>query len=254
MGNGFAREKIAHVRRRDIAVLVTGFGPFHEQYPRNPSYEIIKSLPRTLAAPAPNGSAIHIFDYGHPIRASYEEIREMVPLLHESYAGVVDLVLHVGMATGRDNYALERVGHRDGYTRHRDLDGRTLPHDDGLLRFADCPLRMSTSLDHDQVLRRWRGNIFDLSKSSPAAEVECQGSTDAGHFVCDYIYFNSLAWFGRQNGMLEGGEASDRPVLFLHVPPNSDETTIAKGTEVVVALIEAMVETWVKSTANGRFG
>lgn len=99
LGNGFANGFATH-KRRDVTVLVTGFGPFDERYPRNPSYEIVKSLPRTLESPAPDGSAIHVVDYGPPIRVCYEEVRELVPMLHESYAGVVDLVLHVGMDGG----------------------------------------------------------------------------------------------------------------------------------------------------------
>lgn len=151
------------------------------------------------------------------------------------------------MAVGRDYYAVEQMGRRDGYTSNRDLDGKTLPADDGLLRFADCPEKMLSSLNCDEVLRRWRVNICDLPKDNLAYETDCRRSDDAGSYVCDYIYFNSLAWFGRQNGRLEGGGPSARPVLFLHVPPESDERAIAKGREVAVALIDAIVETWCQS-------
>ena len=49
--------------------------------------------------------------------------------------------------------------------------------------------------------------------------------------ICaDYIYFNSLAWFGRRNGVLAGGEAKDRPVLFFHVPAESDVAALERGT------------------------
>ncbi len=88
-------------RQRAVRVLVTGFGPFQERYPINPSFEITRSLPETLQTLTADGKEVQIISYGAPIRVCYEEVRELVPLLHENYLGTTDLILHSGMASGR---------------------------------------------------------------------------------------------------------------------------------------------------------
>ena len=235
-------------QHREITVLVTGFGPFQDKHPVNPSYEIARSLSSTLPTVTASGRELHVIGYGTPIRVCYKEVRELVPVLHESYLGIVDLVLHIGMASGRDHYTAELYGHRDGYIKNKDLDGRTLPIDDGLIHFGDCPASMTTSLDYEEVLRSWKRNVAHIPETSPANGADCRPSEHAGHYLCDYIYFNSLAWFGRRHEKLDGGIGTDRPVLFLHVPAESDPQTLEKGRQVTLALIEAMVDNWCHST------
>lgn len=236
--------------KREVTILVTGFGPFQAKYPVNPSFEITRSLPQELPPSAADGSQVTIIAYGTPIRVCYETVRELVPKVHESYIDNVDLVLHIGMASGRNFYTVEEIGRRDGYYKNKDLDGKTLPEDDGLLRFADCPVSMTTSLNYPAVLRRWQMMMLGLPEDSPGFGADCQPSNDAGNYLCEYIYFNSLAWYGRRSGNLIDGMASDRPVLFLHVPAESDEEALARGRVVTLALIEAMVEELLLSRAN----
>jgi pyrrolidone-carboxylate peptidase len=238
-------------KQRAVRVLVTGFGPFQERYPINPSFEITRSLPETLQTLTCDGREVQIIGYGAPIRVCYEEVRELVPLLHENYLGSVDLILHIGMASGRQHYTAELYAHRDGYTKNKDLDGKTLPPDDGAKQFPDCPIMMTTSLDFSDVLSKWRTKIKDLPKSSAAYGADCRPSEDAGRYLCDFIYYNSLAWFGRRNSRLDGGKVTDRPVLFLHVPAESDPKMLQKGTQVALALIEAMVDNWCSAKTNG---
>lgn len=65
-------------------------------------------------------------------------------------------------------------------------------------------------------------------------------STNAGHFLCDYIYFNSLAQCFKAN--------ETRRVAFLHVPaakPEPDylyEEHIKVGREIATQLIRSVVE------------
>lgn len=236
------RRRQASVSQNEVTVLVTGFGPFQDKYPVNPSFEITRSLPQALPAPAPHGAQTNIIAYGTPVRVCYESVRELVPKMHESYLDSVDLVLHIGMASGRDFYTLEQIAHRDGYHKNKDLDGETLPEDDGLLRFADCPANMTSSLNCPKVFQKWRTIMESLPEDSPGFGADCRPSDDAGYYLCDYIYFNSLAWYGRRSGNRLDGLASDRPVLFLHVPAESGEEMLAKGKVVAMALIEAMAE------------
>lgn len=59
-------------------------------------------------------------------------------------------------------------------------------------------------------------------------------SEDAGHYLCDYIYYESLVH------LEQAGE--ERKVLFLHVPSDPSEHSVALGRELVLQLVRAMVE------------
>lgn len=232
---------------RHVTVLVTGFGPFQERYPVNPSYEIAKLLPNLLPGTTKNGRRVQIITYDNPIRVCYDEVRELIPPLLESFYETVDLVLHIGMSSGRDFYTAEEYAHRDGYSKNKDLDGETLSAYHGLEFFDDCPPIMTTSLDCEDVLRKWHLNLASTPETSPGLNAECRLSEDAGHYLCDYIYYNSLAWYGRKNKSLTGGDVTDRPVVFLHVPAESNSYILQRGRAVAIALIEAMVEHWCSS-------
>ncbi|KAK5168964.1 uncharacterized protein LTR77_006273 [Saxophila tyrrhenica] len=247
--NGMATEPLvpSNDGERPLTVLVTGFGPFQDRFPVNPSYEILKLLPSTFTCLS-GEKEIQIIAYHHPIRVSYEEVRRLVPVIHASYPQGVDLILHIGMASGRTFYTAERSAHRDGYEKNKDVDGQTLAADHGQTFFGDCDPILRTSLDYERVLQRWKWNLQNVPESSAAYGADCRGSDDAGHYLCDYIYFNSLAWLARNPTPRADGAANERPVMFLHVPAESDPRMLYKGKEVALALIEAMVESWIEST------
>ncbi|KAF2724252.1 peptidase C15, pyroglutamyl peptidase I-like protein [Polychaeton citri CBS 116435] len=235
-----------------VTVLVTGFGPFQQEWPVNPSFEIARSLPEYLSSAPEESVKIRIIGYGSPIRVSYDDVRELVPVLHDSYNGSVDIVLHIGMASGRKYYAIERYAHRDGYDRNNDLDKRKLPPDDGQKWYPDCPAKMATSLQFEDVFKRWQSNVNEAPREAFSQQQNQNGnqitdvrmSYDAGHYLCDFIYFNSLAYFARRSGEIEGGRSPGRPVLFLHVPPESNEDAIMRGRAVTTALVQAMADSW----------
>jgi len=60
-------------------------------------------------------------------------------------------------------------------------------------------------------------------------------SEDAGRYLCDFIYYSSLAYLTKE-------KEEERRVVFLHVPVNSDETAVNTGTEVALELIRALVQ------------
>lgn len=232
--------------KKELTILVTGFGPFQEKYPVNPSFEIARLLPDYLPATSPHDSAVRIISYGTPIRVAYGEVRELIPKLHDAYNGLVDLVLHIGMASGRKFYCAERYGHRDGYVKNKDLDGKMPPHDEGKTTFGDCPDVMTTSLDFESVILNWQTNMLGIPEGEPGASADIRPSEDAGRYLCDYIYFNSLAYFGRKSGDMEGGKDCSRPVLFFHVPAESDEASLQSGRAVCLGLIRAMADNFTR--------
>lgn len=243
--NGTSEPNGLHTRV--FTILVTGFGPFQEKFPVNPSFEIAVRLPGRLPS-TQSHTAVRIIQHPSPIRVSFDSVRELVPKLHDEHAGSIDAVLHIGMASGRKHYCIERYAHRDGYVKNKDLDGKIPPSNEGSTIFADCPAKMTTSLDYDDILQNWQTNVHSIPEEIPGGDCEIKESQDAGHYLCDYIFFNSLAHTGRKSGQMEGHGSTLRPVLFLHVPAESDGDMLERGTAVTVELIRAMADSYMKRT------
>lgn len=162
----------------------------------------------------------------------------------------IDLLLHIGMAGPRLHYALERVGRRDGYTL-RDVDDQLLgdtPADRGDPQWPwyGVPAALESDLDLDDVLTRWRGH-------APAG-TDLRISVDAGRYLCDFIYFSSLAHLYRRGQETKGEDDryARRRVSFLHVPAAATPERVAAGKELVVELIRSLVESEVVARAKGK--
>ncbi|KAJ2904142.1 hypothetical protein MKZ38_008763 [Zalerion maritima] len=211
---------------------------------------------------------VRIYVHPAPIRVSYRTVRAIVPKL---WAGTatredsdsdrdvpldspvhrtpnreangptpatrIDIVVHIGMAGPRHTYQVEMLGHRDGYAMS-DVDGKMLgddspnpetgrrPCDEDDWAWKGTPNHLVTDVDIKDVHRRW----MELLPGS----VPLILSTDPGRYLCDFIYFSSLAYLYRRE--------ERRRVVFLHVPCDPDEKMLQKGRQVALGLIQALVE------------
>ncbi|KAK1769410.1 putative pyroglutamyl peptidase type I [Phialemonium atrogriseum] len=230
--------------KEELTVLVTGFGPFKEQHPVNPSWEIASRLPDYLppiraktAHPSSSSAAplppVRILVHPEAIRVNYQTVRGLVPRLWDLGGDKrrIDVAIHIGMAGPAMAYSVERRGHRDGYAL-KDVDGELLKDQDRRLREGEdwvwhgMPKEMETDFDLDDVLGRWK-------KHSPDG-LDLRISEDAGRYLCDFIYFSSLAHLTKAQ--------ETKRVVFLHVPSNSSEKAIATGRELALQLIRSIVE------------
>lgn len=83
---------------------------------------------------------------------------------------------------------------------------------------------------HD--LRSWA----DLTKG-----LDVRISYDAGRYLCEYLYYSSLAFLHVCGN--DGVSLQDRiTVALLHVPRGAEPEDIATGKRVTMALISAMVD------------
>ncbi|QIW96033.1 hypothetical protein AMS68_001551 [Peltaster fructicola] len=214
---------------------------FQDKYPINPSFEIARTLSEAFSSRADREPAIRIILHQSPIKVVYEHVQELIPRLLAAYQGQIDAVLHIGMASGRKFYTIEKFARRDGYTRHKDLDGKVLAEEYGPEHFPDCPSKMTTTLDYQLLWEDWFNHISlaDKQESSLKREELCQ-SEDAGNFLCDFTYFNSLAFYARREH--SNGNTTSRPVMFLHVPGESDVDSLKRGSIVAVALVRAIAD------------
>lgn len=231
----------------ELTILVTGFGPFKDQYPRNPSWDIASSLPEYLPPVNAKSSTsirsssvalppVRIIVHPEPVRVTYSAVRELIPKLWTAgYAGVskVDYVLHIGMASTKKQYVLEQLGHRDDYGLV-DLDEK-LPNQNPSSEdypWHGVPAQLTTELDVADIKKRWVSKL--------PSDLLLKVSQDAGHFLCDYIYFNSLA------NCYKAQER--RRVAFLHVPAvrpvpaDVYQESIDLGREIAIQLLRSIVE------------
>jgi len=182
------------------------------------------------------------------------------------------------MAGKRDYYAVETQAHRDNYNA-KDVEGRTLAEargGEGYWReMYQAPEVLETGIDTTILLQNWRKNTstttttttsskpitnanpspIDTNDATPSdATTLPKGdllrlSHDAGHYLCDFIYYTSLLeyWRREPKGMARG----ERPVVFLHVPGQADEESLGRGRQVAIGLIRALIETRNEAGRNG---
>lgn len=236
-------------REDEFTILVTGFGPFRAQYPVNPSWEIARGLPAYLPPlrgkddgdPAADSDLPPVRILVHPeaIRVTYQDVRALAPSFWDgAYGGGggaqqrrIDACVHIGMASARPRYALERRAHRTGY-RTPDVAGEFLEdelpggQEDERWIWHGLPDELESALDIPNVHRRWK------ELSSP--EVDLRISDDPGRYLCDFIYYSSLATLHKQQ----------RPgkVCFFHVPADASDGAVERGRELALNLIRSIAE------------
>ncbi|KAL1876424.1 hypothetical protein VTK73DRAFT_9290 [Phialemonium thermophilum] len=234
----------AEPQQDELTVLVTGFGPFKEDFPLNPSWGIASRLPDYLPPLRPKSGGrdpavtlppVRLLVYPEPIRVSYETVRSLVPTLWgpdgPAQGRRIDLAVHIGMAGPRPVYSLERRGHRDAYAM-KDVDGKFLHDEERRVRegkdwvWYGAPRELETDFDVDDVLPRWK-------KYSPD-DVDVRISEDAGRYLCDFIYFSSLAHLWKAKEF--------RRVVFLHVPADMSDKALTTGREIALQLIRSIIE------------
>ncbi|KAF2799525.1 pyroglutamyl peptidase-like protein type I, partial [Melanomma pulvis-pyrius CBS 109.77] len=228
-----------------VTVLVTGFGPFLTRFPRNSSWEIASTLPALLPPTATSPTPIHIYVHHAPVRVAYNSVNSLVPVLLPPNSHMhppPDIILHIGLAAGRDFYTLEKGAHGRGYGAIPDVDEHKFGDEEGDERWpADkFPLKLETGFETEDVLGRWKEELghcsspshVQASKKRPDVRI----SPDAGNYLCGFLYYNSLAHYYSL-------DPSNRPVAFLHVPDlSASKEKLDTGREVTITLIKALVE------------
>lgn len=216
------------------------------------------------AIPAPREIRIHV--HPEPIKVSYATIRRQLPVIIDEFArnnsgSRPDLILHIGIASTRKYYSVETQAHRDNY-RIPDVEGRS-GYNDGekiwrgnglpLVLFpgpAEIPPEIETNQDSNDAETSFfskpaleispypaNEHFLQVWNSYSPAETDLRLSSDAGRYLCEFIFYSSLSHCFQ--------EGRDRSVIFYHVPVETDAESLDKGTKVAVALIKSMVKCWI---------
>jgi pyroglutamyl-peptidase len=102
---------------------------------------------------------VRILVHPGPIKVAYKTVRGLVPKLWDGRK--IDFAIHIGMASGRRFYSVERRGHRDGYGME-DVDNELLGDHARKKIEGDkwiwhgLPETLLSDADIDDVWRRWR--------------------------------------------------------------------------------------------------
>ncbi|OJT11692.1 Pyroglutamyl-peptidase 1 [Trametes pubescens] len=191
-----------------------------------------------------------------------------------------DFIFHVGVA-GRGPLRIERLGHKNGY-RMKDADGEYAPivhlPKDPIRDSADAELeRMERMLvgaslpgpsgpegpgpvevmEIPPVPNRGFGKGYENFPDELSAEIDVPklivhlkengidqvySSMDAGHFLCDYIFYCSLAEARRNITPQEkfkerSTPPKSTPVLFMHCPPVEQPISTEQVTDAIQRII-----------------
>ncbi|KAK0746184.1 hypothetical protein B0T18DRAFT_327066 [Schizothecium vesticola] len=217
-----------------MTVLITGFAPFKADFPVNPSWEITRLLPEYLPKPSAKTKnpgrtlpRIRLLVHPEPIKVCYTTVRK----LGAEAKPKIDFAIHIGMAGPTPHYSIERRGHRDGYAM-KDVCGDFLKDQPRRVRegkdwvWDGVPAELLTDLDLDDVLARWQAN------SPPGHKLRV--SEDAGRYLCDFIYFSSLAHLTKSQ--------RPRKVVFFHVPSDPSSQSITLGRELLLQLVKSIAQ------------
>jgi hypothetical protein len=113
-----------------------------------------------------------------------------------------------------------RDGYLDGEARWRKevrADGELLPE------VLECGWNV------EDVERRWREELGLGRERIEAEEPRVKMSVDAGRFLCDFIFYQSLSLRWKEGREMVG------KVCFLHVPGETDDWSVRRGARVAAA-------------------
>jgi len=260
----------------DLRVLITGFGPFGS-FKENPSWLAVKTLHNLIletGAEKERPKRIHITSLLVP--TSYKEVLEIIPGVHarppilpssvqnapSPPTNGYDFILHVGVAPP-DLCRVESLGHKYGYNKP-DADGEFAPivHNTPSNYNPNQPpseeeqaeskrLEGHYSWKDDQKLRGFGSGYesfdeeitSDLNAKDLVEILNAGGSKDfrvsldAGRYLCDFIYYCSLAEKRRAELNAKGGGFKPSRVLFLHCPPINEPFSTEKVAECIKRLV-----------------
>lgn len=186
-----------------MKILITSFGPFAE-FTENPSNLVMHLLQQQLKSLDLN----HVFTY-ETLEVSYHAVDLFE---RKNKLSIYDFVIHLGVATN-DNVLRIEVRARNERAG-KDVQGNAPLQNDIIKNMSD----LQTNLNQAQLMKfcsRYPGKV--------------RISKDAGTYLCNYVYFNSLINF-----------APKTKVLFIHIADfinRSDATPALEQTEIIGQLI-----------------
>ena len=194
-----------------MVIVVTGFGLFRD-YTVNASWEAVRGLKEAWTD---NKHELVLEE----IPVEYDFVLNNVP---DKWSGVKpEFIVHVGVSHKADMMTLENQAHNTGYDKPDVKD--CYPPDQCCDPTCDKVIE-TTCLDLDKLR-------VDVNKDcvSNKLGVESCISQDAGHYLCDFVYFKSL-------------HCNNRRSLFVHVPEIDKPYSVQQMTQGLKLILENIVK------------
>lgn len=189
-------------------VLVTGFGPFHHHVV-NASWVAVQEMQRLGVEHASRPVSL----VAREIPVVYDTVSEGIPKLHEEVKP--KLCVHVGVSPYK-GVKMERIARNHPYLM-ADVKGKA---PSGFRCVQGGPECIQTPFNLERLCAK-------VSKRQ--SDVEFGVSTDAGRYLCDFIYYTSL-------------HVNSAPVLFVHVPELNKPYTAEQLGLALKTIVEALLE------------
>ncbi|KAK2586454.1 hypothetical protein KPH14_010729 [Odynerus spinipes] len=172
------------VHKEEKKILITGFGPFNNHIV-NASSEAVKELAKLW----PKSELRNIQLITKQIPVSYEYVSTEISKLWKEHNPII--VIHVGVSHKVNCLTIEHVAHSTGY---KQMDIHNKCPDE----ICIPPQVLKTSIDVNSL-------CDSINKNSTESGCTACISHDAGRYLCEYIFYQSLN-IGMQK------------TLFVHVP------------------------------------
>lgn len=170
----------------ECTILVTGFGPF-DKHLVNASWEAVKELQK-LWADSEEFADVTLIAKEIPV--SYGYVSTRIPQLWKEHNPTI--VLHVGVSCKAESLTIECHARNNGYDRS-DIDSKC-PDETSIIERNV----LETGVDVEEL-------CDNVNKNCERHECGACFSDDAGRYLCEYIYYQSLA-------------IEPTRTLFVHVP------------------------------------
>lgn len=166
----------------------------------------------------------------------------------------------MGVAAGRNYFAVEQTSRKDGYQWARDVDNQVFTVEEQNAIWGQEELVLTTDLDLRSVVANWQNGTSSINwpvdmnevgeSAAPRRPVDVKmvedvmdtddvrWSDEIGNYLCGFIYYTDLV------EMKKHGKNKKRDVAFMHVPSLNTEEELQMGVDVAVELVKAMVQTW----------
>ncbi|KAH0546121.1 pyroglutamyl-peptidase 1 [Cotesia glomerata] len=164
-------------------IVVTGFGPFGE-HKINASWEAVKELSKISNDKLKNKYEVNLIIEEIPV--AYDHVDSRVPQLWKEYDPL--FMIHVGVSGGAKCLTIENRAHGYGYLKK---DVKQCSPCEG----SDCEVALATEIDVKKICEEVNKKKF----------CEACVSDDAGRYLCEYTYFQSL-------------RVQCKKTIFVHVP------------------------------------
>lgn len=209
-----ATQRDGHVR-----VLVTGFGPFAKAK-LNPTQTLVESLEEGSPLGACGSLERCVVcsvdcekatECVATLTACAEDARGCESTSTELASSSTVVLLHLGVFSSATSYRIERSAFNEATFRYPDCSGRQpqcepISTEEGGI---ECCLKTTLPVDDLVTILRFKGHPCDVSD-------------DAGRYLCNWIYFESLRAAKGANEKNKTNAVTNktkRHSLFVHTPP-----------------------------------